>query len=155
MDWPVIYGVIAGGTVVLAAGAIAVHRWLRSRGGGTDVIGRVVVEAHGTEWARRFGATPERLRTALLTDADPVLRRRVDQEVGVVDLTFDGRSGGSSVPITMIVDYAGSGERSTTRLLLPWDAVPQGVRAELLRNGRTPVFRKWRALSDGHLGGTG
>jgi hypothetical protein len=142
--------------VVAAAVVAGVVWWLRSqvtsparsgpdrpRRAAVDE-GRVVLAAFSRDWAKRFDVAEEDLSAALITGADAALAARVDAEVGVVDLRFDDAGGRRDVPVTLIVSYASTGERSTARLSLPWDDVPDGVRAELLRGGGSPVFRKWR-----------
>jgi hypothetical protein len=113
----------------------------------TDEIGRVVVQAYGGEWATRFGITSERLSAALFAGANAALLHRIDHEVGVVDLRFDGDSRGNTVATTVIVTYNGDTEHSTAKLTLAWDDVPHTVRADLLRHSGDAVFRKWRAVA--------
>jgi hypothetical protein len=107
--------------------------------------GRVVVLAFGRDWARRFDCTEDELSGALITGANATLAKRVGQEAGLVDLRYDASAGGAKVAVTLMVTYASTMERSTARLDLPWDDVPRGVRADLLRGTGTAVFRKWKA----------
>ncbi len=149
--------VILLGAVVVAVVAGAIW-WIRSQDAQSgrparpraDQDGQVVLMAFGEEWAKRFASTEGELRGALLTGMDTALAERIDREVGIVDLRFDGGGGGGGggqVAATIIVTYASTQERSTAHLPLPWDDVPQAVRASLLRDGGTAVFRKWRAVS--------
>jgi hypothetical protein len=146
--------VILLGAVVVAVAAGAIW-WIRSQGAQSgrpprpyaDQDGQVVLMAFGEEWAKRFGSTEGELRGALLAGTDTALAERVDREVGIVDLRFDGGGGSGQVATTIIVTYASTQERSTAHLPLPWDDVPQAVRASLLRDGGTAVFRKWRTVS--------
>ena len=146
--------VIMLGAVVVAvvAGAIWWTRRQDARPGRparprADEDGHVVLMAFGPEWAKRFGSTEGELGGALLAGADAALAERVDREVGVVDLRFDGRDGNARVAVAIIVTYASTQERSTAHLTLPWDDIPQAVRASLLRDGGTAVFRKWRPVA--------
>jgi hypothetical protein len=107
----------------------------------------VVITALGPDWAARFGCTEAELEAALVTGADKELAERVAEETGIVDLRFDGSASGTDVAVTLLVTYASTRERATARLVLPLDDVPGGVRAELMRNQDSPVFRKWSAGS--------
>jgi hypothetical protein len=111
----------------------------------TDEEGRVVLMAFGRDWAKRFGSTEGELSAALIAGADAALADRVGREVGSIELRFDDPSKGRDVPVTLIVSYTSSRERSTACVSLGWDDVPHGVRADLLRGTGTPVFRTWRA----------
>jgi hypothetical protein len=108
-------------------------------------LGAVVASAYENDWATRFGVPAEQLGAALRGGSPDGLRRRIDDEVGVVDLRFDGAGRRGEVNATVIVSYRGSAERSTAKLTLPWDEVPGTVRADLIRDGSNPVLRKWRA----------
>lgn len=112
----------------------------------TNAVGRIVLDAYGTEWAMQFGRSREEVRDAVLGDAHPDLRERIDREIGVVDVRFD--HGGGSGPATVTVTYRHGGARSTAQLSLPWESLPDGVRVELLQTGRSTAFRKWRAVPE-------
>jgi hypothetical protein len=133
---------------LLAVAAIAgVIWWLRRpRPTRPDEIGWVVLQAFGGEWANRFGLTAGELSTAFFEGEDASLRQRIDREIGVVDLRFDGDGQRGGVATTIMVTYAGDDQNSTARMTLPWDDTPQAVRAELLRGHGSTVFRKWRAV---------
>lgn len=118
------------------------HRWWTTRTR-VDELGLVVAQAYEGEWTDRFGVTTEALHAALVDGGDAVLRRRIDQAVGVVDLRFDGGPA-ETVATTVVVTYDDD-RRSTARLSLPWNDVPHTVRADLLRDGTDPVMRTWRA----------
>ncbi|MFC4055080.1 hypothetical protein ACFOY4_35785 [Actinomadura syzygii] len=119
------------------------RRWVaRPR---VDELGRVVAQAYESEWTDRFGVTAEALHAALAENGDSVLRERIDRAIGAVDLAFESGADGA-VAATVVVDDEG-GARSTARLSLPWEDVPQGVRADLLRNGASPALRSWRAAA--------
>ena len=145
-DW------IVGGILIAVAGAAVV--WvLRQRQGPdqeekqADTIGPVVIDAFAAEWNTRFGWTSSELRAMVASGDDSALRRRVDSEVGLVDLKFDGSAPGQAVvDVTVIVNYAHEGARSTASMALPWDSVPDDVRADILRAPGSVAFRKWRAV---------
>ncbi|MFE1318041.1 hypothetical protein [Kitasatospora phosalacinea] len=104
-------------------------------------VGRIVLLAHGPDWAERHGVDARRLSAALLDGADPELLHRVDTEVGPVDLRFHGSGGRGRVTVT--AEYDGPRGHAKATADLPWDDVPQQVRAELLRGAA--VLRTWRA----------
>lgn len=140
-DWLIL------GVIIVAAGVAVAWRMLVSPPRKpADPIGPVVIDALGTDWTTRFGWTQAELRAMVASGADTALRRRVDAEVGLVDLKFDATGGSrSSVAVTVVAGYSGEGARSTAHLSLPWDSVPSEVRAELLKGSGSVVFRKWRA----------
>ncbi|WP_329179199.1 hypothetical protein [Streptomyces sp. NBC_01477] len=106
-------------------------------------IGAIVLLAYGPDWAKRFGVDVQRLEAALLDGADPELLRRVDSEIGPVDLRFHRAAKGSEVTFT--AEFDGPRGHATATADLPWDDVPQPVRADLLR-GSASVLRTWRAV---------
>lgn len=106
--------------------------------------GRVVLLAFGRDWAERFGSTEDGLRSALLAGSDPSLAAWIGGQIGVVAVRFDQPDSSAEVNATVVVSYSGTGERSTARLSLRWDDVPDDVRAELLGGSRT-VVRTWQA----------
>ncbi|WP_432932393.1 hypothetical protein ACQPZZ_14630 [Microbispora sp. CA-135349] len=112
----------------------------------TNAVGKVVLDAYGTEWAKQFGRSREEVRDAVLGDAHPDLRERIDREIGVVDVRFDHSGGGA--PATVTVAYRHDGAHSTARLRLPWESLPDGVRVELLQTGRSTASRTWRAVPE-------
>jgi hypothetical protein len=109
-----------------------------------DETGRVVLLAFARNWAERFGSTEDGLRSALLARSDPSLAAWIGGQIGIVAVRFDQVDPSAEVNVTVLVSYRGTGERSTARLRLRWDDVPQGVRAELLAGSRT-VVRTWQA----------
>jgi hypothetical protein len=133
---------------VLAVVAGAVW-WLLGRAArpGAEETGRLVLRAFGRDWAKRFGRAEDELSAAFFAGADAELARRVEAEVGVVDLRFDGRNPSADVSVAIVVRYAGDDRRSTAYLTLPWDDVPRSVRAGLLGGDPGVVFRKWRAAA--------
>ncbi|MEU8054637.1 hypothetical protein [Microbispora bryophytorum] len=154
MSW-LVMGTLAVVTVVVA------RRWLGrlkdhppagradARDLRTNAVGKVVLDAYGTEWAKQFGCSREAVRDAVLKGALPDLLLRIDQEIGVVDVRFDHNGAGASAIVT--VAYRHGGSHSSAQLTLPWDALPDGVRAEFLQTGRSTAFRKWRAVSEGRV----
>ncbi|MFD7731690.1 hypothetical protein ACFV6F_15040 [Kitasatospora phosalacinea] len=123
--------------------------WLLRRGTGVPdaaadrrEIGRIVLLAHGPDWAERHGVDTRQLSAALLDGADPALLHRVDTEVGPVDLRFHGS--GSRTRVTVTAEYDGPRGHAKATADLPWDDVPRQVRADLLRGGAA-VLRTWRA----------
>jgi len=112
----------------------------------TGAVGRIVLDAYGTEWAKQFGRSREEVRDAVLGGAHADLLERIDREIGVVDVRFD--HGGGDGPATVTVAYRHDGARSTARLSLPWESLPGSVRVELLQTGRSAAFRKWRAIPE-------
>ncbi|RKS74314.1 hypothetical protein BZB76_2825 [Actinomadura pelletieri DSM 43383] len=120
------------------------HRQWAARPRG-DELGRVVAQAYAGEWTDRFGVTAEALHAALAEGDDPVLRERIDQAIGAVDLSFAKGPEGTVAATVVVIDD--NGRRSTARLSLRWDDVPESVRAELLRDGTGPSVRSWRAVA--------
>jgi hypothetical protein len=150
------------GAAVIAAGIVMARKMLRDNRDpgslpGSDrhakAIGVVVLEAFETDWAKRFAVTAERLRAAVLDGGDADLATRIDAAVGVVDLKFDaaGQKRGN-IAATIIVNYPHDNATSTAQLTLPWDQVPDAVRADLLRSAQKAVFRKWRAMPGQRVG---
>ncbi|MFB7943906.1 hypothetical protein ACFC6L_03205 [Kitasatospora phosalacinea] len=135
--------------VLLAVAAGGCTWWLLRRGAAAPdaaadhrAIGRIVLLAYGPDWAERHGVDARRLSAALLDGADPALLHRVDTEVGPVDLRFHGS--GSRGQVTVTAEYDGPRGHAKATADLPWDDVPQQVRADLLR-GDAAVLRTWRA----------
>jgi hypothetical protein len=154
MNWWLLPVILAG----LAAAALwrrlagrgpAPQAWPRRTQRQRQGLSTVVLDAYGTDWASRFGVSPETLRHSLARSKDPVLASRIDTEVGVVDLRFEEKgTGPTPVQATVMVTYAGTGGRATAAVALPWDDVPGDIRAEFIRKPGDPVWRKWRALAD-------
>lgn len=121
----------------------------RVAGGGrrADDLAPVVVSAMEDEWVKRFEVSPQRLRAAVVDRGDEDLLGRIDHEVGIVDLRFAATAPRSRVATTVIVSYRDARDRTTATLDLPWEHVPDTVRADLIRDVRSPAFRKWRALA--------
>jgi hypothetical protein len=121
----------------------------RRIGGGrrADDLAPVVVTAMEDEWVKRFEVSPQRLREAVVDRGDEDLLSRIDHEVGIVDLRFAATAPRSRVATTVIVSYRDARDRTTATVDLPWDHVPDTVRADLIRDVRTPAFRKWKALA--------
>lgn len=121
----------------------------RRRRGRSQTIGKVVVDAYSTEWARRFDTSSVEVARGVLEGANPDLVRRIDEAVGVVDLQFTNpRQDASEITATVAVNYTGTGSRSSAQIDLTWEDLPHDVRAEFTRSGLgSTVVRTWRATS--------
>ncbi|GAA1777555.1 hypothetical protein [Luedemannella helvata] len=136
-------------TTVIVVGGILVLRRHRKRPSpgsrNTYQLGKVVLDAYGEDWSTRLGQPLTVLRRAALGGGDQELRQALDKLVGPVEVDFDGAAkSGGSVPVTVTVAYSDDRTQSRAEMMLPWDLVPELVRADLIR-GRTTVSQTWRA----------
>lgn len=127
---------------VVAAIGIGVVAWLRNRSNRPDPLSGLVVDALGADWADRTGADAETVRRATLRGQPAQVRSHLaalveDVEVGFV---FDG-AGPTRVRVQC--RYTDGTSATTATMDVPWEKVPQEVRAQFIRSGDKTVNRHW------------
>ncbi|MFC7529763.1 hypothetical protein [Actinoplanes sp. GCM10030250] len=142
------------GTVAVLAMAtavvVAVAGRLGRRPDATGELSELILDAFAADWAERFEADEEAIRRAVTESGtdDESLRARITEEIGVVDVKLaGGPRSGEAIAASVICDYPRRGERATAEFSLAWLETPADVREEMLRSGRSEVFRKW-SLAD-------
>jgi hypothetical protein len=134
-----------GGAVILAAAVVGL-RQLRRRPDADRELTELVLSALATEWARRFTVDVPALRDALVDGSHPALRERIEDAVGVVDITFTRRPAGSRrVGVEVRCGCPQDAARTTVTLEIDATRVPDDVRAEFQADGQTTVVRRWSA----------
>lgn len=132
------------GVVVAAGAATAGFLWWRHRAR-VDQLSRLVAEALEAEWAERLGTDPESVRSAVLRGQPPDVRDQLAGLVSDVEVAFEFTKPG---PVDTIVRcrYADDKTVTTVKLRVPWEQVPQPVRAGFLRAGTKQATRHWSVL---------
>lgn len=108
-------------------------------------LSALVLDTMEDEWSRRLGAGTEQVREAVLRGGAGQLQDRLRELVGEVDIDFTF-AGSAPVQILVRCSYA-DGNKTTATLSLPWENVPQEIRAEFLRSGDKEVHQRWTLSS--------
>ena len=126
--------------VVVAVGAVVVT-WLRTRQPRADPMSGLVVDALGADWADRTSADVQTVRSAALRGQPTQVRSQLAAMVDDVEVGFEF-NGADPIYTSVRCRYA-DGTSATTTMDLPWERVPQEVRAQFLRNGNKKLSRNW------------
>lgn len=133
------------GVVVVAAALVVSRRWPRPAGLARDGrLTAVVLEALAEDWAARMDARPDDVRAAVLGSGAAELRARLASEVREVEVVFIRPATGRSDAHTIVRCVFGNPESaSVTETITGWDDIPDGVRAEFIRQEIDEVSRCW------------
>jgi hypothetical protein len=130
--------------VILAAAAVAVGVAivvrLRTRPR-VDPLPGLVVDTFGGDWADRTGIEAGTVRSAALRGEPAQVRYRLAALIEGVEVGFES-NGADPVHTSVQCRYA-DGTSATATMDLPWEKVPQEVRAHFLRNGTKTISRNW------------
>jgi hypothetical protein len=125
--------------VAVAAG-VAVVVWRRTRPR-VDPLSGLVVDTFGEDWADRTGVEIGTVRSAGLRGQPAQVRYRLAALIEDVEVGFES-NGGGPVHTSVQCRYA-DGTSATATMDLPWERVPQEVRAQFLRSGTNTISRHW------------
>jgi hypothetical protein len=136
--------------VVVVVVGVAVVGWLLRQRNRPDreppvrvnPLSRLVVDALGAEWADRTGADVEAVRRAVLRGEPAVVRSHLAALIGDVEVGFEF-NGAGPVRISVQCKYADGTSATTATMDVPWEEVPQEVRAQRLRSGDKALSRHW------------
>jgi hypothetical protein len=132
--------VIVGAVVVAIGVAIAV--WLRNRPGRPDPLSGLVVDALGADWADRTGADVNTVRSAALRGQPAQVRSHLAALIEDVEVGFEF-DGAGPARVSVQCRYADGTSATTATMDVPWENVPQEVRAQFLRTGDKTTSRHW------------
>jgi hypothetical protein len=127
--------------VVVAVG-VAVVVWLRKGPSRVDPLAGLVIDALGADWADRTGADVETVRSAALHGQPAQVRSHLAALIEDVEVGFES-DGAGPVRISVRCKYADGTSETTATMDVPWEKVPQEVRAQFLRSGDKTVSRHW------------
>lgn len=125
---------------VAAAVGVAIVAWLRTRPR-TDPLAGLVIDAFGEDWADRTGVEAWTVRSAGLRGQPAQVRSQLAALIEGAEVGFEF-NGASSVRTSVQCRYS-DGTSATATMDLPWEKVPQEVRAQFLRNGDKAISRHW------------
>jgi hypothetical protein len=130
--------------VAVVVAAAAVVGWLFSRRGSqqkVDPLTEVVVDALAADWASAVSADIESVRAAVLSGEPARIRTGLARLVAEVMVTFEW-DGAKTARTVVRCEYA-AGAVTTVTLEVPWENVPQDVRADFLRSGDKTRSSRW------------
>jgi hypothetical protein len=130
---------------VVVAAAAAVAGWLISRRGSqqkANPLTKVVADALAAEWASAVSTDTESVRGAVLNGEPARVRARLASLVAEVMVTFEW-DGAKTARTVVRCEYATGAAVTTVTLEVPWENVPQDVRADFLRSGDKSRSRRW------------
>ncbi|WP_159073701.1 hypothetical protein [Streptomyces sp. RTd22] len=137
------------GVVVVAAALVASRQWPRPAGrAGGGRLTAVVLDALAEDWAARMDTRPDDIRAAVLGSGAAELRARLLSEVREVEVVFIRPATGRSDAHTVVRCVFGNPESAlVTETVTGWDDIPDGVRAEFIRQEIDEVSRHWSVAS--------
>lgn len=138
MTW-VVVGVVAA-AVIASLGYVAQRFWPPRA---DNKLSRLVADALQAEWATRLGADPESVRSAVLRGKPAGLRDRLAALVADVEVSFELVKPGGPAGATVRCHYASDGSVTTVTMTVPWERIPQPLRAHHLRDGSTHASQHW------------
>lgn len=133
-------GWLVGGAIGALAVSALFLRWLwqseaKSKSSFDELVARVAAESLG----RRLGTDEASIREALLDKGpDRSLRSKIEAVVDRIRMIFQQGDHPGRVVLRVEVLYRDRDVHATT-LDMPWESVPEEVRADLLRGGRRKV----------------
>lgn len=129
---------------VAVAVGVAVVGWLLRDRSHTRVnpLSRLVADALGAEWAGRTGADVEAVRSAALRGEPSQVRSQLASLIEDVEVGFEF-NGAGPVRTSVRCKYADGTSATTVAMDLPWEDVPQDVRAQFMRSGDKALSRHW------------
>jgi hypothetical protein len=139
-DQMIVTWVIVGAVVVAIAVAVAVL--LRNRPGRPDPLSGLVVDALGADWADRTGANVDTVRSAALRGQPAQVRSHLASLVEDVEVGFEF-DGAGPTRVSVQCRYTDGTSATTATMDVPWEKIPQEVRAQFLRSGDKTVSRHW------------
>lgn len=137
---------IVVGIVVAAAVAGAVWLYMRRHSAerpGKDDLAGLIADALADEWAGRAGADSESVRRAVRRGEPAEVRRRLAVLVADVEASFQSTGPAGPVRVSVHCKYAVDGSATTVTMEIPWERVPQEVRAQFIRTGDEHISRLW------------
>ncbi|MFF7650830.1 hypothetical protein ACFZCY_13395 [Streptomyces sp. NPDC007983] len=133
------------GVMVVAAALVVSRRWPRPAGrerGGR--LTAVVLGALAEEWAACLDARPDDIRAAVLGSGSAGLYARLVSEVREVEVVFIRPATGRSDAHTIVrCAFANPQSALVAETVTDWDDIPDGVRAEFIRQEIDEVSRRW------------
>ena len=131
---------ILGGVISAVTLSVLFLRWLRksedeNKSSFDELVAHVAAESLG----KRLGTDEEAIRKALLDEGpDRSLRGRIEAAVDRIRMIFQRAGQPGRVLLRVEVLYRDREVHATT-VEMPWESVPEEVRADLLRGGRRKV----------------
>jgi hypothetical protein len=93
---------------------------------------------------RKTGIAENRILDVLDGAEDADLRGRIDDVLEHVTVTFSRRSAADTHKASLQIAYT-DGSTVSVDYAAPWDQLPDEVRSEVLRTGKTECVRSWSA----------
>ncbi|MGA3237432.1 MAG: hypothetical protein ABSG03_14105 [Bryobacteraceae bacterium] len=93
---------------------------------------------------RKTGIAEHRIFSVLEGAGDADLRGRIDDVLEHVTVTFSRRSAADTHKASLQIAYR-DGSTVNVDYVAPWDQLPDEVRGEVLRTGKTECVRSWSA----------
>jgi hypothetical protein len=108
-----------------------------------DKLSRLVADALQAEWATRLGTDAESVRSAVLHGQPADLRDRLAVLVADVEVSFELAKPDEPSDTTVRCHYVSDESVTTVTIAVPWERIPQPLRANYLRDGSTHASQHW------------
>ncbi len=131
---------VAAAAVIASLGYFAQRFWLPAR---PQRLSLLVADALQAEWATRLGADAKSVRSAVLSGQPADLRDRLAALVVDVDVSFELTKPDEPANATVRCQYANDESVTTVTMAVPWERIPQPLRANYLRDGSTHARQHW------------
>lgn len=138
LTW-VVVGVVAA-AVIASLGYVTQRFWPSSR---IDTLSLLVANALQAEWAARLGVDAESVRSAALRGQPADLRGRLAALVADVEVSFELAKPDEPSRATVRCRYASDESVTSVTMTVPWERIPQPLRANYLRDGSTHASQHW------------